>query len=492
MFDKLKQWIGGIWNTMLGKNIIEDKLKVKTAITTEQQNMVSRWTSIMKGNPPWITEEYPYTMDLGQTIADKYARLATIEMKSEIINNDFLNEEYQREVINDIRNTVQYACGGGAICFKPYLTMDGHIAVDVVQADNFYPVSFLRGRAIACVLPEYKVKGEDTYTRLESHTWDAMQKTYTIENKVFKKKTYDSRNSINDGIIGDEVPLNSVEEWSNLAPTVTFENILQPLFVYFKMPIADTKNPYSKLGVSIFADVAKPGGLLEQADKQYSRALWEYEGGELAIHAAEEMFKKNPNDPRDFYVPNGKERLYRKLNIDIQGDKAKPIDVFSPEFRDTSIYNGLNKLLQQIEIKVGLAKGTFSDLQEIAKTATEIKSTKQDTYQTVKDIQKYLTIALKQLAYAMYAWAKIGQSQGIIKEVVNPIDVNKEISFDYDDSILIDRETELKDMQTDVSLGLLDPVYYIMEKYKLTEEEARKRIPQQTTTGPDPYANSEE
>jgi A118 family predicted phage portal protein len=219
-----------------------------------------------------------------------------------------------------------------------------------------------------------------------------MQKTYTIENKVFKKKTYDSRNSINDGIIGDEVPLNSVEEWSNLAPTVTFENILQPLFIYFKMPIADTKNPYSKLGVSIFADVAKPGGLLEQADKQYSRALWEYEGGELAIHAAAEMFKKNPNDPRDFYVPSGRERLYRKLNIDVQGGEGKPLDVFSPAFRDTALYNGLNKLLQQIEIKVGLAKGTFSDLQEIAKTATEIKSTKQDTYQTVKDIQKSLTI----------------------------------------------------------------------------------------------------
>ena len=492
MFDKFKQWIGGVWNAMLGKSIIEDKLNIKTAITIDQQNRVSRWTSIMKGNPPWITEEYPYSMDLGQTIADKYAKLVTIEMKSKIINNDFLDQEYQREVMNDIRNTVQYACGGGAICFKPYVTLDGHIAVDIVQADNFYPVSFLRGRAIACVLPEYKIKGDSTYTRLESHTWDAIQKTYTIENKVFKKKTYDTGNSINDGIIGDEVPLSSVEEWANLAPTVTFINILQPLFVYFKMPIADTKNPYSKLGVSVFADVAKPGGLLEQADKQYSRALWEYEGGELAIHAAAEVFKSNPNDPRDFYVEGGKKRLYRKLNIDVQGGEGKPLDVFNPEFRDTSIYNGLNKTLQQIEIKVGLAKGTFSDIQETAKTATEIKSTKQDTYQTVKDIDKNLTIALKQLAYAMYAWAKIGQSQGIIKDVINPIDTEKDMTFDYDDSILIDRQSELQSMQTDVSLNIIKPVYYIMEKYKVDRKTAEEMAGETTTVNADPYASNQE
>lgn len=488
MFDKIKKWIGGLWNSMLGKNIIQEKMNVEIAMTTQQSNRIERWISIAKGEPPWLTEEYPCTMDLGQTIADKYARLSTIEFDSQINNNEFLNEEYQREVVNDIRYTVQYACGGGAICFKPYLTADKHIAVDVVQADNFYPVSFLRGRATACILPEFKISGDYTYTRLESHTFNAIDKTYTIENKAFKKKNFDMfGNPIGNDIIGDEVPLTSIEEWSNLAPTVTLINIDQPLFVYFKMPVADTKNPYSKLGVSIFADLGKEGGLLEEADKQFSRACWEFEGGELAIHAQMDMFKKEKRGNTDVYkIPKGKERLYRKLDIDPMAEGGKPLDVFSPEFRDTSLYNGLNKILQQIEIKAGLAKGTFSDVQETAKTATEVKATKQDSYQTVKDIQKYLTIALKQVAYSMYVWGKIGGLP------VNPVNPEKDMTFDYDDSILIDRQSELQSMQTDVSLGILDPIYYIMEKYKKTEEEARKMIPQQQVIKPDPFAQTQE
>ncbi len=37
MFDQIKNFVRRAINTMLGKNIIEDKLKVQTAITTEQQ-----------------------------------------------------------------------------------------------------------------------------------------------------------------------------------------------------------------------------------------------------------------------------------------------------------------------------------------------------------------------------------------------------------------------------------------------------------------------
>lgn len=56
------------------------------------------------------------------------------------------------------------------------------------------------------------------------------------------------------------------------------------------------------------------------------------------------------------------------------------MQVFSPALRDVSILNGLNDLLMRIEDTCGLARGTFSNPQSEARTATEIKILKQRSY----------------------------------------------------------------------------------------------------------------
>ncbi|OOM17194.1 phage portal protein, SPP1 Gp6-like [Clostridium saccharobutylicum] len=489
MFDKIKQWIGGVWSAMLGKNIIQEKMNVEIAMTTQQSNRIERWLNIYKGTPPWLNETTK-TMNLGVAIANEFAKLVTIEFKSEIANNDFLNKEYQREVIDNIRNIVEYACAGGAICFKPYLTNDGHIAVDIVQADNFYPVTFMRGRCTSCILPEYVIKGNYTYTRLESHTYDSLTRTYTITNKAFKIKRYDDiGNPLNNGMIGDEVALNSIDEWSNLAPNVTFNNIDQPLFVYFAMPFANPQNPYSKLGVSVYANVADTEGLLEQADKLYSNMLWEYEAKEAAIYADVTMF--NHDNKGNQYLEDGEKRLYKNIDWNSQ-DSNKPLQEYSPDIRDMSLFNGLNQLMRKIEFQVGLAYGTISDTNDTAKTATEIKGSKQRSYQTVKDIQNSLQLASEQLAYSLYAWGIIGKQQGLIKEDISPIDIEKDLSFNFDDSIIIDRDSQLDKMFLDVTSGVLKSIYYIKEKYGVDEKTAKEMIVDQTIVQPDPFQGTEE
>jgi len=477
MFDRIKQWIGGIWNTMLGKNIIKEKMNVEIAMTTQQSNKIERWLNIYKGDPPWLIDDTMYTMNLGVAIASEFAKLVTIEFESEIVNNNFLNQEYQREVIDNIRNIVEYACAGGAICFKPYPTQDGHLAVDIVQADNFYPVTFMRGRATACILPEYKIKGTYTYTRLESHTYNSKDRTYTIENKVFKKNSYDGAgNSINEGIIGDEVPLSSVEEWANLTPNATFNNIDQPLFVYFSMPFANAENPYSKLGVSVYSKVADQGGLLEQADKLYSNILWEYKSKENAVFADLDMFRKD-GDNRDI-LESGNNRLYKLLDIGDSEGGTKKLNEYSPAIRDISLFNGLNELMRKIEFQVGFEYGTLSNAAETAKTATEIKNSRQRSFQTVKDIQNSLRMALEQLTYSLYAWGTIAKQQGLIKEDIKPVNIETDISFSFDDSIIVDKETEMNKLYLYVSSGILKPEYLLMKDLGITEEEAKKLIPE--------------
>ena len=58
-----------------------------------------------------------------------------------------------------------------------------------------------------------------------------------------------------------------------------------------------------------------------------------------------------------------------------------------------------------------------------------------------------------------------------------------EISFDWDDSIVIDKEQELQSMQHDATAGLIRKEIYIAAKYgvsmNISEEESLKMMPTQ-------------
>ena len=111
-------------------------------------------------------------------------------------------------------------------------------------------------------------------------------------------------------------------------------------------------------------------------------------------------------------------------------------------------------------------KESLSDPNTVDKTAEEIKASKQRSYSTVSDIQK----ALEQLVYAMDVIAQLANLNGGKKY---------EISFDWDDSIVIDKEQELQSMQQYATAGLIRKEIYIAAKYGVSEEEALKMMPAQ-------------
>ena len=95
---------------------------------------------------------------------------------------------------------------------------------------------------------------------------------------------------------------------------------------------------------------------------------------------------------------------------------------------------------------------------------------KQRSYSTVSDIQKSLQTALEQLVYAMDVMAQLSGLSGRKKY---------EMSFDWDDSIVIDKEQELASMQQDAVAGFIRKELYVAAKYGVSEEEALKMMPQQ-------------
>lgn len=433
-----------------GDGKVDDVVKIidKGMSPYDNREQVSEWIDIYEGNPSWLNNEVEETLNIAALVSSELARLSTIEFKSSIVGKgaEDVNDWYQT-FIKDMRKIVEYMIVQGSVVLKPYIQND-KMYVEVVPSDEFVPLKFDGAKNMTSAVFIYKSnKGDESYTRLEIH--DFNNDEYIIENRAFRDKNGDSYK--------DEVPLTEVSEWADLEPMVALDTdiIRKPLFIYMTTPYANSKNIKSPLGVSV---LSKIGSLLKEIDIQ-----WEHIKREYAYKRVKIFFP-------DHLAPTGAMMNNYDFNIDdiedmfiFVEDSEKGIDTFSPEFRDVSLFNGLEEIKRLIEFSSGLAYGSLSRPDNVEKTAEEIRSGKERSYNTVRDIQKYIRSALERLADTMTMFAV---ANSMMK------DVEYKVSFHFDDSIVIDEKTDIELMYKEVKDGLLKPEYYIAKRYGLTKEEA--------------------
>ena len=158
-------------------------------------------------------------------------------------------------------------------------------------------------------------------------------------------------------------------------------------------------------------------------------------------------------------LPQGKERLFRDLGKTLDDNFYK---VFSPQIRDISLFNGLNNILRKIEFICGLAYGTLSDVNDTEKTATEIKASKQRSFSTVKDIQNELQKTLTEFVDVLTFWFDV------LKIKYNK---NYSIQFNFDDSLVVDNETERQVKLQEVATGIITKEKYLEDVYGIKDAE---------------------
>lgn len=447
MFERLINFIKGAMNKMFNTTDIAKDFNIDISTSDEMLSAIEKWSNIYNGKMPWLNEEVK-SLHVAKTICEKVAKAVTIELKTKVDDKE-INKIYQR-FIKNIRINTEYALGKGGIFFKPFYS-NGKIKVSCIQADKFLPTKFdSTGELLGAIFIDQITKGKDVYTRLE---YQELEDTIlTIKNKAYKTTVHNS------SVLGNQIALSQVREWADIQEETEINNINRLLGGYFRIPIANPIDNTSPVGVAIFANAIDT---LKEIDKQFSRTLWEYEGSELAIDVDETAFKKD-KDGNDI-LPKGKKRLYRKIDF---GDE-KTWNVFSPAIRDTSLFNGLNELLRQCESQCGLAFGTISKIENIEKTATEIKSSKQDYYVTVSDIQGALQSALEDLIYSIDVLMSL---YGIKHKV------DADVSFDWDDSILVDSEKKQSQALVEKNAGLIDDIEYFVQTRDYSEEEATEYV----------------
>lgn len=512
---------------MVGARTIEQTLHVAPVISSQMEHAIEMWSDMYKGQADWLKESNygdPVritSLGLPAMIASEKARTALLEFNSEITtpteevekenpdykepepdefgnvlpsvqpkvitedkpvtNTDravFLESQYKK-LKRQLRKQVEYGIAKGGLVIKPYpiiygkdqkkaVDEEGKVVVtaelefDFIQADAFYPLAFnASGDITEAAFVQTKTEKDVIYRRLEYHKWSGNK--VQIINKAFKSTNNQNQGDMSGLDLGQEVALNSVPEWKDLKEKIIVGNVDRPLFAYFKMPEANTVDPTSPLGVSGYSRAVN---LIKDADMQYSRMLWEYEAGEMAIDIDRDALRTEVDAQGNAHTvrPIMQERLFRKVDINIDGSTYFP---FAPTLRDTAYIQGLNTILMRIEDVTGLSRGTISDAASEARTATELKILKQRSYQSNADIQQALEDTLKDVIYIMNTYCDL---YGITKE--GDYDVN----FEWDDSIIVDVDTELNKRMVLQQNGLTSKLETRMWYFGETERQAKEAL----------------
>ena len=465
MFTRIWNFIKGVIARLIPFKSIEAVEKIETPISSEMAQKLDDWYDEYRGRASWLGEPYMRSLNLPAFICSEVARAITLEMNWNItgtekdadggsISNprsEYLKTEFDR-CMKNLRLKLEKGCAAGGMTIKPYPKEDGHIYFDFTPNWSLYPIAFDGdGHLCDVIFRDTYTEGKVFYTRLERHRVEGDR--IHVTHRAFKSMSRD--------MIGTEVPIRSVPVWSDIEPEAYLENTEGLLFGWYKVAIANNIDVESPMGVSIFSRAEK---LIHDADEQYSRLMWEYEGSELAIDVDPTVLRPK-KDGKGMELPRLNERLFR--GVDMGQDDT--YNVFSPPIRDASLLSGLGQILCRIEDQCGLSRGTLIEAPADARTATELKILKQRTYTTISDNQASLETCLRDVVRTMDKYATL---YNLAPEG------DYEVSFEWDDSIITDTNQQMLERIQMVQLGAMSTAelreWYLGETPTQSAEAIRK------------------
>lgn len=473
LFDSIKSFIGRAVHFLIPYKRIEAAVEVETSMTSEMENQLTTWYEMYTGHASWLSDPKITSLGLPAFICSEIARQVVLEMEANIsapskdgnparsddgklIHNEMsrvLSEEFKK-CLAPIREKLEIAMAAGGMIIKPYV-LNGKIFFDFVPDWNILPIAFDgAGNLEDVYFRDLYVLGKKRYTRLERHT--VIGNDVRIQHRVFVSEAADQ--------LGTECSLSAVPKWKDLAKEAIVKDTGgKQLFGWYRAALANQVEPDNPLGVSVFSRAVD---LIRDADFQYSNLMWEFEGSQLAIDvdpSALRLHNANTNGQKVYCTPQLNERLFRQ--VDLGHDET--YKVFSPQIREGSIMNGLNEILSRIEDSTGLARGTMSNTTTEALTATQLRILRQRTYTTVRDNQKALEACLRDVVDAMAVYVNL--YLGIKSD-------KYEVSFAWDDSILVDAIQESNERIAMVNMGAYSKAEYRQWKLGETQKQAEAAI----------------
>ncbi len=323
---------------------------------------------------------------------------------------------------------------------------DTRIRIEYLSALNIIPMTIKHNRVIdVAFVSEVLQKGEK-FIYIETHNLES--DSYIIRNKYFKEEESTLK----------EMPLpEGILEEFNTGSSI-------PLFAIIRPNIVNNIDESNGLGISVYANAIDN---LEGVDLAYNNFNRDFKLGGKKVFLNEELTQTDSNGitltPDDVA-----QQLFVGVgdNLIDENGKNNMIHEFNPALRVVENKDGIQGQLDYLSFKCGLGTKHYQFNAGNVVTATQYMGDKQELIQNASKHYIVVNYALKSLIRSIL-W--IGQ------DVIGaPVKADTTISIKFDDSYIIDKESErLRDMQ-ELNAGIMQKWEYRMKWYGEDEATAKK------------------
>ena len=439
----------------------EEAFGVKDVTTPEMRRAIQAWFALyFDGDAP---PEEDDCQRIPAIIVNKLYKTAFSEYSAGIVRDgaDWLYGELER-LNRKAKTAVQYQLVGGEGLIKPVL-WGGALDFTLIRRDCFLPLARdADGKLLSVGTVETTTEGGWYYSLLERRTVEA-DGALTIESRLFRSRDGAS--------LGAEVPLDALDKYAGLSPALRLPGIGGVGLVQLRTPLFNCVDGTAD-AVSVYAPAV---GLIKNINRNERQLCQEFENGASRIIASGDLLKT------DKY---GNKRLSDGLFVGIDEDpEAVGITIFNPTLRESSYLARKQEYLRDCENLIGLKRGILSEVEAAERTATEITSSAGDYNLTIQDFQAAWEQALRD---TLDLCAKLGSLYSMTGETFDP---QSDLSVDWGDGVLFDRQRVWSEYQSMVSSGLLKPelalAWYFDLPHDTPEDLARIReeyMPEMTDT----------
>ena len=366
------------------------------------------------------------------------------------------------------------ACG--TVAYVPYLTnmvvaedgsvISADVKLDYVVAKNIFPTAWENSRITECVFVFEKTYQRKKYAHIQYHKLEKMTGEngedlgfqYVIENSVVL-----ASNGAGKEITEEE--WNKIPHFEGLVPRVETGSD-KPQFVIDKLNIAnnvdeDDTNP---MGVSIYANSVD---VLAKLDLEYDSYANEFTLGRKRIFVAPAML----TDANGSQVFDPDDSVFYQLPEDFFKESKEAMHEVNMELRVEEHEQAINNDLNLLSFKCGFGTQYYRFEKGAIATATQVISENSDMYRTIKKHEIILEDVLKDLIRVII---RLGKAAGVAE-----LSEDTDITIDFDDSIIVDKQTERQEDRQDVAIGVMGLPEYRAKWYGETKEAAVAKLPEQ-------------
>lgn len=447
----------------LGYTTIPDEFYTQVGVWKDwYRGKVKGFHTYRRYNGDKWTKAERVSLNMGKKVCEDWANLLMNEKV-----NITLEGEKEQAFIDQIFAENQFAVKAnemqelkaalGTVAYVPRVTgqtVNGewigsakNIALDYVTVENIYPLTWNNGYISECAFTSLITRDGHDYLYLQIHKQDE-NGLYIIENGVYQ---YD-----NESISGEPVAIRGFEN----VPPVVHTGSDKRQFVIDRLNLVNNVNYHLPTGVSVYANAID---VLRGVDSAYDCYVNEFENGPLMIMVKTAATKWENGEP----TFDNHDRRFFLLPEDAQ--QGSVVEFAAPNLRTQQLNIGLQDQLNLLSSKCGFGENHYRFNQGGVATATQVISENSTMFRTIKKHEVVLEAVLKELCRILLRLGNTAMGMGLNEDV--------EISIDFDDSIIENKDVDFsRDMQL-LSAGILNDWEFRAKWLNEDEETARASLP---------------